>query len=135
MRFCPHLSPCSDVGLTCFLIATSVLVVNLVLFYFSSKTTFFRFYIQDDVSRSNRAVRDRTNEGEGQSVLLRVSHATKKSWHYCAAIFVSFAVTLSVFPALTVNVQSQFKRRGHTSPWADKYFQLVGNFLLFNVGK
>ena len=123
----------SSVGFRAF--ATSVLVVNLVLFYFSSKTTFFRFYIQDDVSRSNRAVRDRANEGEGQSVLLRVSHATKKSWHYCAAIFVSFAVTLSVFPALTVNVQSQFKRRGHTSPWADKYFQLVGNFLLFNVGK
>jgi len=126
--------PDSDVGFTCFLIATSVLVVNLVLFYFSSKTTFFKFYIQDDRSSSNSAVRDGTTGGEGQSVLRRVGHATKKSWHYCAAIFVSFAVTLSVFPALTVNVQSQFKRRGHTSPWADKYFQLVGNFLLFNVG-
>ena len=73
------------------------------------------------------------------SLIARVAGASRRSWHYCLAIFVSFAVSLSVFPALTVNVESQFKHHtllaGKSGKWADTYFQLVGNFLLFNIGK
>jgi len=134
--------PNKDVGFICFLIATTVLVTNLLIFYVSSKTAYFKFYIREEpieqaARNDEESIVDfETVNSQGGSVLSRVSHATRRSWQYCAAIFISFAVTLSVFPALTVNVDSQFKGHGgfKGSRWADVYFQLVGNFLLFNTG-
>ena len=129
--------PQRDVGLACFIIATLVLAVNLAIFYFSSKTAFFRFHIRDQVLTDGEE-ESSVAEEEG-SLIARVAGASRRSWHYCVAIFVSFAVSLSVFPALTVNVESQFKHHtllaGKSGKWADTYFQLVGNFLLFNIGK
>ena len=130
--------PQRDVGLACFIIATLVLAVNLAIFYFSSKTAFFRFHIRDQVLTDGGGDEEESVAEEG-SLLARVAGASRRSWHYCVAIFVSFAVSLSVFPALTVNVESQFKHHtllaGKSGKWADTYFQLVGNFLLFNIGK
>lgn len=43
-----------------------------------------------------------------------------------------FVVTLSVYPAVTVLINSQYHGNGH--PWNDVYFVPVTNYLIFNSG-
>lgn len=43
-----------------------------------------------------------------------------------------FVVTLSVYPSVTVLINSQFHGNGH--PWNDVYFIPVTNYLIFNSG-
>lgn len=43
-----------------------------------------------------------------------------------------FVVTLSVYPAVTVLINSEYHGNGH--PWNDVYFVPVTNYLIFNSG-
>jgi len=51
-------------------------------------------------------------------------------WPVGVCVVAVFAVTLSVFPALTVQIESVH----HGTEWGEKYFMPVLTFLLFNVG-
>ena len=52
-------------------------------------------------------------------------------WVWIAAVFLTFLVTLSVFPTITSLAKSV---NGTGSEWNTKFFIPVGCFLLFNVG-
>ena len=68
------------------------------------------------------------------SALERAKHVMKHSWEYCLAVFLTFAITLSLWPAVAVLVESQYKNSKTHSTWAYDYFTPVTVFLLFNVG-
>lgn len=42
------------------------------------------------------------------STFSKIRVVLASSWQYCLAVFLTFSVTLSVFPAVTVLVESQF---------------------------
>ena len=56
----------------------------------------------------------------------------KLSWVYLVCIFVTFSVTLTIFPSVAVLIKSETSASG--SDWATKYFTAVSVFLLFNMG-
>ena len=125
-----------DIGFWCFLIATGVLMVSLLLFLYSSRTAFFKYYAIEGVHEVSADVADVNDPPPSQRgpALSRVLHSLRHAWHYCLSVFLVFSVSLSVYPALTVLAVSQFHGRGTHSKWGDQYFNLVSNFLLFNVG-
>ena len=68
------------------------------------------------------------------SAFERFKHVMKHSWEYCLAVFLTFCITLSLWPAVAVLVESQYKTSKTHSTWAYDYFTPVTVFLLFNVG-
>jgi hypothetical protein len=54
-----------------------------------------------------------------------------KVWSYCSVVFFTFLQTISVFPAVTVLVESALPTK---TVWTERYFTLVTCFLLFNIG-
>ena len=68
------------------------------------------------------------------SAFERLRLVMKHSWEYCFAVFLTFSFTLSLWPAVAVLVESEFKNSKTRSTWANEYFTPVTVFLLFNVG-
>ena len=64
----------------------------------------------------------------------RLLHVLRHSWEYCMALYLTFTITLCIFPALAVLIESQYKSSTTRSKWADDFFTPVTVFLLFNVG-
>ncbi|KAL4715537.1 hypothetical protein ACJJTC_009163, partial [Scirpophaga incertulas] len=56
----------------------------------------------------------------------------KKVWVYAFCIFAVFAISMSVYPAVTVLVKSIHSAKG--TDWNDIYFVPVVNYLIFNCG-
>ena len=55
-----------------------------------------------------------------------------KIWPWIVTVFITFTVTLILFPSMAVLVESV--DRGSGSAWSDVYFTPVACFLVFNVG-
>ena len=106
-----------DVGFACFFIATVILSASLICFLWLRKSEFFLYYNHDE---------NTTSHGHGIAFYIRVF---RQSWKYCLSVFMTFTVTLSVFPAITVLIES-FNVK---TPWGETYFIPVTCFLLFNV--
>ena len=54
------------------------------------------------------------------------------AWKYLLSVFLIFLSSLTVFPSVTVLVESQYKGSGDA--WANIYFTPVTCFLFFNTG-
>ena len=107
-----------DVGAACFTIATVVLLACLFSLRWSMQTDFFKhYYFQDE-----------RETGEKPPIL----DVLRRCWVYLICIFLTFTITLTIFPSVAVLVQSETYNSGST--WAIDYFTPVCVFLLFNVG-
>jgi len=127
-----------DTGFYCFLIATVVLLACFLSFSWVRRVAFFKFYarrgptLAPDSSSSEGDQHPHVDHAqEATSSVYGVLH---RFWQYCLAVYLIFGVTLTVFPAVTVLVQSELANGGHHSLWTDRYFTPVTCFLLFNVG-
>jgi equilibrative nucleoside transporter 1/2/3 len=116
-----------DVGFACFVIATLVLILCLLCLIWAFRSPFFKFYndsppatIQDEL------------ENDGRLTNPRLVDVLKTCWLYLLSMLLTFTVTLSVFPAVSVLVQAETFASG--SLWARQYFTPVCVFLLFNMG-
>jgi len=142
----------------CFLIAVSFLIVTLILYIRSTRSKFYQFYFQDEINCVDIENTD-SNEIEKilsseTSQLLKNDHNSSSdktsyakelymdvvnSWnvsknirYYALSIWLTFAISLSCFPAITVLYNSV---NGERYPnWSENYFILVCCFVLFNVG-
>lgn len=56
----------------------------------------------------------------------------KRIWPYGLSIFLVFVISMAVYPAVTVLVESQDKGRGYA--WNDIYFVPVVTYLTFSCG-
>eukprot|EP00096_Caligus_rogercresseyi_P001486 TRINITY_DN1240_c0_g1_i5.p1 TRINITY_DN1240_c0_g1~~TRINITY_DN1240_c0_g1_i5.p1 ORF type:complete len:473 (-),score=120.20 TRINITY_DN1240_c0_g1_i5:837-2255(-) len=106
------------VGFVFFLIATLFLIFTLLAYYNVKKSTYFCLYNDH-----------RSGENEVVASLKTVGSVFRRSWISAATVFVTFAVTLSVFPALVVHVESF----SLNPTWSQLYFTPVICFLLFNI--
>jgi equilibrative nucleoside transporter 1/2/3 len=113
-----------DVGAVCFAIATAVLIICLAALMWALRTPFFKHYYANEENVASSP----TSSTPSPSTLTIL----KLSWVYLLSIFITFSVTLTVFPSVAVLIKSETSNSG--SDWATKYFTAVSVFLLFNVG-
>ena len=117
-----------DVGSTCFTIATVVLIICLVSLRWAFQTDFFKHYYYHQHDSHESMEEDANQQTDKPSVFTVVQHC----WIYLISIFLTFTITLTVFPSVAVLVQSE--TYNSESAWARDYFTPVCVFLLFNVG-
>ncbi len=112
-----HVKP-QNIGVICFIIAMTVLLLCMIGFNVAYKSEFFQYYLNrlDDDSINTQIVEISLNfcSSTGRlprsqlSTVSKIRKVLASSWQYCLAVFLTFSVTLSVFPAVTVLVESQF---------------------------
>ena len=119
---------------------------SFVAFIGTGYSSFFRYYAGEDLLNGEVDSESATNNGQYQrlneqnssqpesSAYERLSQVMSNSWEYCLSVFLTFFITLSLWPAVAVLVESQFKNSPTRSTWANDYFTPVCVFLLFNVG-
>ena len=112
-----------DVGSTCFTIATIVLLACLFSLRWSFQTNFFKHYYLH---------RQQNNDEPAAIEKPPLLQVIRRCWVYLLSIFVTFTITLTIFPSVAVLVQSE--TYNSNSKWAVDYFTPVCVFLLFNVG-
>ncbi len=133
--------PDQEVGFYCFLTATVVLIFCFLSFSWARRANFFKYHARSSDEQQQPMVQEESIDHEGNSDMRRqvqqrqhrrhsVISLMHHSWQYCLSVYLVFVVTLSVFPAVTVLVQSTQS----PSTWTEKYFTPVTCFLLFNVG-
>lgn len=95
-----------DSGFACFTIATLILIMNFALFGWLIRTDFFRHYARD-----HDDLLPHPEDEHSVIVHHHISfwHILSHSWHYCLSVYLVFTVTLSVFPAVTVLIESHEK--------------------------
>jgi len=116
----------ADIGFYCFLTAFIFVVFSLVAYCAVQTTDFFIFY----------AGINRLTSGESEQDLVRSSSVRmilRNSWRYQVSVFITFMVSLSVFPSVIVLITSEFSN-DKSNVWANTYFTPVACFLLFNCG-
>lgn len=117
-----------------FVIGDAMLFFSLVSYIFLQKADFFRHHTL--VKRRHSAIEDEltVNGDVSFSHCHRISYLriVRRIWKYGLSIFLLFFITMSVCPAVTVLVESQY--RGHGHAWNDVYFVPVVTYLLFSCG-
>lgn len=114
-----------------FMIGNVVLVICLILYIMMSKTVYFKYFT---VERFNIAKARQEESGTLHRAPTEPSfkNVVNKIWLYGFSEWLVFAVTLTVYPSVTVLVNSELHGNGH--PWNDIYFIPVTNYLIFNSG-
>lgn len=112
-----------------FMIGNVILVVSLGAYISMSKTTFFKYYTVDRLALVRQQEERRGGHVETEPSF---RHVINRVWLYGFTEWMVFAVTISVYPAVTVLVNSESHGSGH--PWNDIYFIPVTNYLIFNSG-
>jgi len=57
----------------------------------------------------------------------------KRIWHYGVSIFLVFFISLAVYPAVTVLVESQYKGKGHAWNGKSRFLHILNIFLISRV--
>ncbi|KAF4106115.1 hypothetical protein G5714_013777 [Onychostoma macrolepis] len=129
-----------------FITACVVILLAIVSYLALPKMEFFRYYSESNGSRSNADEENKMDllkpegEAEKRPVLsltdeeskpaVSVLGIFKKIWVMALSVCFVFTVTISVFPAITVDVKTTVVEEG--SGWKT-YFIPVSCFLLFNL--
>ncbi|XP_076227200.1 equilibrative nucleoside transporter 1 isoform X2 [Nomia melanderi] len=120
-------------GLVYFIIGDVILFLSLIAYIVLEKATFFKHHMLE--KSSGNIEREYTVTGEvafPQGTTISYSRIIKRIWPYGVSVFLVFFITLSVYPGVTVLVESQYKGKGHA--WNDVYFVPVVTYLIFSMG-
>ncbi|KAI8422543.1 hypothetical protein MSG28_006347, partial [Choristoneura fumiferana] len=104
-----------------FIIADLMLVTSLIAYIMLYKIDFFTYHILRGTGGMA------PNRHREVSMLL----VMKKVWVYAFSIFAVFAISMAVYPAVTVLVESHPVTKG--TDWNNIFFVPVVNYLIFNV--
>lgn len=122
-------------ALVYFTIGNVVLVTSTVCYVLASRSMFFRYYTVERlalVKAASVAALPAASSGGGTVAMQsqqnpQFSDVLRKIWLYGFAEWLVFAVTLSVYPAVTVLVRSQNNGNGH--PWNGEFGENEYNLL------
>ncbi|XP_072756541.1 equilibrative nucleoside transporter 1 [Anoplolepis gracilipes] len=120
-------------GLVYFIIGDIVLLLSLIVYIVLERTPFFKHHTIEKVP--DRSKSDYSINGEvsfSADSNMSYTRIIKRIWHYGISIFLVFFISLAVYPAITVLVESQYKGKGHA--WNDIYFVPVVTYLIFSTG-
>jgi len=117
-----------------FLIGTLFTVSSLILYIISTRLPFYKYYVHQSqpIGDSEREPLLSQSTVAGPEPETSTFQIVCKIWPWIVSIFTTFTVTLMMFPAIAVLVESTGKGTG--SRWSDVYFTPVACFLVFNVG-
>lgn len=111
-----------------FIIGNVLCVLSVFTYIILPRTKHFQYYTVEKLKiRGELRVSEAGAPGEPN-----FKTVLNKIWMYGFAEWLVFVVTLSVYPAVTVLVNSEAHGNGH--PWNDIYFIPVTNYLIFNSG-
>lgn len=120
-------------GLVYFIIGDTMLLLSLIAYIILERAPFFKHHMIEKVPNcleSEYSISGEVSFSADPSV--SYSRIIKRIWHYGVSIFLVFFITLAVYPAVTVLVESQYKGKGHA--WNDVYFVPVVTYLIFSMG-
>ncbi|OAD61279.1 Equilibrative nucleoside transporter 3 [Eufriesea mexicana] len=120
-------------GLVYFIIGDVILFLSLVAYVMLEKTKFFKHHTVEKLSENVEADFSVTGEVTfPHGTTVSYMRIIKRIWHYGISILLVSFVSLSVYPALTVLVESQYKGKGYA--WNDIYFVPVVTYFIFGTG-
>ncbi|XP_014207859.1 equilibrative nucleoside transporter 3 [Copidosoma floridanum] len=119
-------------GLLYFTIGDVVLLLSLISYIILEREVFFKHHviIGTEVTVQSEFSINNENNFSGESI--SYSSILRKTWPYGLSVFLVFFFTISVYPAVTVLIESQGK--GHGILWNDVYFVPVVTYLIFSCG-
>ncbi|KAJ8946508.1 hypothetical protein NQ318_004643 [Aromia moschata] len=108
-----------------YVIGNVTIVISIICYVVLEKTVFFNYHFLEHPD---------SNEFDSKSGSLDISYKVilKKMWCYGLSVFLTLAFTLSVYPGVTVLIESEGK--GHGNRWNDVFFVPTIAYLLFSVG-
>lgn len=127
-----------------FLVGNFMLILSLITWCIVYKTVYFKFHVSPHGKKllPQASVNADPPEIEGSPsssapvdrnyLEPKFSAVFSKIWHFGISEWLVFVTTLSVYPAITILIESTEK--GNKHPWNDIYFLPVVNYLLFNSG-
>jgi len=121
-----------------FLIGTLFTISSLILYIAATKLRFYKFYVHeqhgDDSDEEDKEPLVERIDGGGQNSVSQMTtfQIVCKIWPWIVTTFVTFTVTLILFPSVCVLVESVGKGQGNA--WNDVYFIPVACFLVYNLG-
>ncbi|KPJ15736.1 Equilibrative nucleoside transporter 1 [Papilio machaon] len=104
-----------------FIIADIVVIISLISYALLYKIDFFTYHILRGNGMASNRHRD-----------VSIVVIMKKIWVYAFSIFAVFAISMAVYPAVTVLVESHPVTKG--TDWNNIFFVPVVNYLIFNCG-
>lgn len=131
-------------GLYFFLTADLILIITLIVYLTLPRFEYFSFWSkkvlssespsipdsgESSQSSSNEASSSSAQSGSSSSSVSIAQAFTATKWH-AITIFNVYAMTMAVFPPLTVLVNPVHPNR---SPWSGRFFTPVTNFLIFSL--
>ncbi|KAJ8673448.1 hypothetical protein QAD02_004710 [Eretmocerus hayati] len=119
-------------GLLYFIIGDFVLLLSLISYVFLERAVFFKYHVIVPTQNPNEPQFSINDEINFSGEHISYSRIFKKIWKYGVSVMMIFVITMSVYPSVTVLVESQGKGHGHQ--WNDKYFVPVVTYLLFSCG-
>ncbi|KAG7213809.1 hypothetical protein KM043_003025 [Ampulex compressa] len=120
-------------GLVYFIIGDSLLLFSLIAYIILERAAFFKHHMLEELPprlESHFQINSEVSFSQGHTV--SYFRIVKRIWHYGVSIFLVFFISLAVYPAVTVLVESQYKGKG--SAWSDVYFVPVVTYLIFSIG-
>lgn len=113
-------------ALVYFIIGNITIAFAILCYIVLIKTVFFKYHVEDKILN--------ISDFSSSSTVLDISHKIilRKIWVHGVSMFSVFAITLSVYPAVTVLIDSEGK--GHGNRWNDVYFVPTIAYLLFSIG-
>ncbi|ENN80674.1 hypothetical protein YQE_02908, partial [Dendroctonus ponderosae] len=109
-----------------FIIGNLTIAGSIALFVVLTKTLFYKYHIEDKFLN----ISDFGTTSSAQLVCHKV--VFRKTWIYGLSMFFVFAITLSIYPGVTVLIESE--GRGSGSKWNDVFFIPTITYLLFSIG-
>ncbi|KAI4503602.1 hypothetical protein M0802_001005 [Mischocyttarus mexicanus] len=120
-------------GLMYFIIGDTILFLSLIAYIILEKATFFKHHMMDKFpERIDSEYSVNTEVMFSQVHTISYINIIKKIWHYGISVFLVFFISLTVYPAITVLVESENKGKGYA--WNDIYFVPVVTYLIFSTG-
>ncbi|XP_033610781.1 equilibrative nucleoside transporter 1 isoform X2 [Cryptotermes secundus] len=116
-----------------FMVANGMLLLSLAAYLVLSRAVFFRFHMLDKVEVSSVQYEPAVFQASDNPPTQEISNRTilSKIWVYGFSLWMTFVVTLTLYPAVTVLVNST--GRGNSKPWNDMYFVPVVGYLIFST--
>ncbi|XP_073821069.1 equilibrative nucleoside transporter 1 [Musca autumnalis] len=117
-----------------FSIGIALIFINIICYAIVEKKDFFKYYVEggdnfkivyDDPTHSRTVDR-------GVSLEPNVREVFSKIYVHAVTILLLYATTLSVYPSVTILMQSE--NYGQGQAWNDIYYMPVVNYLFFNSG-
>ncbi|GFG40730.1 hypothetical protein Cfor_04914, partial [Coptotermes formosanus] len=116
-----------------FMVANGMLLLSLAAYLVLSRAVFFRFHMLDKVQTSTMQYEPAVIQASDNPPSREISYKSilNKVWVYGFTEWMTFVVTLAMYPAVTVLVNST--GRGNSKPWNDTYFVPVVGYLIFST--